>query len=132
MNGFIIRWALAFFLLTATYNPSEYNYVTWSRANYHTDLALVVLFGLILLSGYIIYLRATLQSIGLIGIVLVSAIVAAGVWVLIDQGLIVLGNADRVNWLTLFGLSFVLGIGLSWSHVRRIISGQIDVVDDDD
>jgi hypothetical protein len=34
-------------------------------------------------------------------------------------------------WLALFALSFVLGIGLSWSHVRRALSGQADMDDVD-
>jgi hypothetical protein len=132
MTGFFTRWALAFVLLAATYNPTEWNYASWVRENYRTETAVAVLAGLILLAGYIIYLRATIRSIGLIGMMLAGAIVAASVWVLIDQGIIVLNSAERMNWLTLVGMSFVLGIGLSWSHVRRVISGQVDVDDPDD
>lgn len=132
MNGFLIRWALAFALLAATYNPTDWNYVSWTIANYDVETAMTVLIGLLLAAGYIIYLRATLRSIGLIGMGLVSAIVAAGVWVLIDQGIIQLGNATVKVWLALVGLSFVLGIGLSWSFVRRAVSGQYDVDDADD
>jgi len=131
MNGFLIRWALAFFLLSATYNPTEWNYFTWTLNNYYIEPSIAVLVGLLLLTGYIIYLRATLRSIGMIGMGLVSAIVAASVWVLIDQGIVVLNNSDRFDWLALIGLSFVLGIGLSWSHVRRAISGQYSIDDDD-
>ena len=132
MNGFLIRWALAFALLAATYNPTDWNYVSWTIANYDVETAMTVLIGLLLAAGYIIYLRATLRSIGLIGMGLVSAIVAAGVWALIDQGIIQLGNATVKVWLALVGLSFVLGIGLSWSFVRRAVSGQYDVDDADD
>ena len=35
-------------------------------------------------------------------------------------------------WLGLLALSFVLGIGLSWSIVRRAVSGQADVDDVED
>jgi len=132
MNGFIIRWVFAFLLVVATYNPTEWNYVSWTMDNWRNEMALTVFIGLLLMTGYIVYLRATLNSIGLIGMVLVSALVAALVWVLIDQGLIQLNNTERVNWLSLIGLSFVLGIGMSWSHVRRAIAGQYDVEDGDD
>ncbi len=132
MNGFLIRWLLAFALLTATYNPTQWNYVTWAGQNYMIDTAVAVLLGLLLLTGYIIYLRATLRSIGLFGMGLVSAIVAAAVWVLIDQGFMTLDSPDVKIWISLLGLSFVLGIGLSWSHVRRFLAGQFDVDDGDD
>jgi hypothetical protein len=132
MNGFLIRWAMAFVLLAATYNPTDWNYVSWTMVNFNGETAMMVLMGLLLMAGYIIYLRATLRSIGMIGMGLVSAIVAAGVWVLIDQDIIQLGNATVKVWFVLVGLSFVLGIGLSWSFVRRAMSGQYDVDDADD
>ncbi len=129
MTGFLARWILAFALLSATYNPTPWNYISWVRQNYLVDTSVSVLAGLLLLAGYIIYLRATLHSIGLIGMGLVAAIVAAAVWVLIDQGIVTLDSPDIKVWIALIGLSFVLGIGLSWSHVRRWMSGQF-VVDD--
>lgn len=132
MNGFLIRWALAFILLGASYNPTQWNYLIWVKDNYRLEPALAVLFGLLLLAGYIVYLRATLKSIGLIGIGLVTAILASAVWVLVDQGLLTFGRAGAKTWIGLLGLSFLLGIGMSWSHVRRVISGQLDVEDDDE
>lgn len=129
MTGFLIRWGLAFLLLAISYNPTKWNYSTWVLENYSLNPAIALLVGLLLLAGYIIYLRATLRSIGLIGIGLVAAIVAAGVWVLIDEGLLTLASQSLKIWIVLIGLSFVLGIGLSWSHVRRAISGQSDMDD---
>jgi heme/copper-type cytochrome/quinol oxidase subunit 3 len=129
MTGFLIRWVLAFALLTATFNPTSYSYLSWALENYRLEPAISLLIGLLLVAGYIIYLRATLRSIGLIGMGLVSAIVAAGVWVLIDLGLLTDASQDLKIWIALIGLSFVLGIGLSWSHVRRAISGQSDMDD---
>ena len=73
----LTRWLVAFVLLTLTFDPTEWNYVTWARANFNTQMPLTVLFGLILLVGYIIYLRATLRSIGGIGMALVLAITGA-------------------------------------------------------
>ncbi len=132
MTGFMSRWVLAFGLLTATYNPTPWNYVIWVGDNYRTETAMAVLGGLLLLTGYIIYMRATLRSIGLFGMALVAAIVAAGVWVLTDQGYVSLDSPDIKTWISLGGLSFLLGIGLSWSHVRRALAGQFDVDDSDD
>ena len=86
--GFVIRWLFAFVLLAATYNPTGWNYVRWSMVNYDTNLSLTVLFGLVLLVGYIIYLRATLRSIGLFGMILILAVVGTVLWVLFDQGVV--------------------------------------------
>ncbi|SMC97225.1 hypothetical protein SAMN06295998_11480 [Primorskyibacter flagellatus] len=130
--GFVIRWVAAFALLAATFNPTPWNYVRWARAEYSAQLPLVVLLGLILLVGYIIYLRATLRSIGGLGMTLVLALVAALLWVLYDYGILDLSNRDFTVWLGLLALSVVLGIGLSWSLVRRKLSGQADVDDVED
>jgi len=87
--------------------------------------------GLLLLIGYIIYLRATLRSIGGFGMLLVLALVGALLWVLYDFGVLSLDNTGLNVWLGLLALSLVLGVGLSWSHVRRALSGQADMDDVD-
>ena len=128
----LIRWAIAFVLLALTFNPTELNYVRWSVANLDTQLPLVVLFGLILAVGYIIYLRATFRSIGMFGMLLVLAVVGSLVWVLVDWGILTLDNPGLNVWIGIFALSLVLGVGLGWSHVRRAITGQHDIDDVDD
>lgn len=95
-------------------------------------MSVAVLMGLILTIGYIIYLRATLRSIGAFGMFLVLSVVAALLWVLYDFGLLDLTNPTVNDWLGIFALSVILGIGLSWSHVRRALSGQADMDDVDD
>ena len=62
----------------------------------------------------------------------VLAVVGALLWVLYDFGLLSLENYDVNVWLGILALSIVLGVGLSWSHVRRVLSGQSDMVDVDD
>jgi len=130
--GFIIRWIFAFVLLAATYNPTEWNYVRWSMVNYETRLSLTALFGLILLVGYIIYLRATLRSIGVFGMILILAVVGTVLWVLFDQGVVSFANPTINTWIGIVALSVVLAIGLSWSIVRRRLTGQTDVDDIDE
>lgn len=90
---------------------------------------MVVLLGLLLLVAYIIFLRATLRSIGTFGMALILAILAALLWVLYDWGWLTLDNASFNIWLGDIALSLVLGVGLSWSHIRRTISGQSDMDD---
>jgi Na+/alanine symporter len=72
--GFLIRWLFAFVLLAATYNPTQWNFVRRAMANYTDMLSVTVLVGLVLFVGYIIYLRATLRSIGVFGMILVMAV----------------------------------------------------------
>ena len=126
-----LRWLFAFLLVAATYNPTEWNYVRWAMDNYETRLSLVVFLGLVLTIGYIIYFRATLRSIGPSGMALILSLVVTLLWVLYDFGLFTLDNQTLNTWLGILALSVVLGIGLSWSIVRRALSGQADVDDVD-
>ena len=80
----------------------------------------------------VFYLRATLRSIGIFGMVLVLAVVGTLLWVLFDQGMINLDNPTVNTWIAIVALSVVLAIGLSWSIVRRKLSGQADIDDADE
>lgn len=128
--GLLLRWFFAFGLITATYNPTEFNFVRWASTS--EQLSITVLAGLFLLVGYIIYLRATLRSIGALGMILILALVVALLWVLYDFGLLDLQNRTLTVWIGIIALSAVLGIGLSWSIIRRRLSGQADVDDIDE
>jgi hypothetical protein len=130
--GFLLRWLVAFVLLAATYNPTEWNYVRWAFGPGEAALSLVVLLGLLLAICYIIYLRATLRSIGGFGMLLILALVGAILWVLYDFGLLSLDDPGLNTWLGIFALSVVLGVGLGWSIIRRRLSGQADVDDVDE
>jgi len=128
--GFLLRWLAAFLLVAATFNPTRWNYIHWASGNAASHLPLVVFAGLLLFVAYVIYIRATLRSIGGFGILLVTAVVAALLWVLWDWGWLDLTNPDLNLWIGVFAVSLVLGIGLSWSIVRRALSGQIDDTDE--
>ena len=130
--SFLTRWLIAFFLVAATWNPTAWNFTRWVIERGKEELPITVLAGLILLVGWIIYLRATLRSIGPIGMALVAAVFAALIWVLVDYGIIRTDDPGLNAWLGILVASLVLGIGLSWSLVRRRISGQADVDDIDD
>ena len=131
MVGFAIRWVFAFLLLAGTYNPTNWNFYRWATSRWETQLPLTIFFALVLIVGYIIYLRATLRSIGLFGMLLVLAVVGTALWVMYDFGWISLSDTTLNTWLAIIALSLVLAIGLSWSIVRRKLSGQADVDDVD-
>ena len=130
--SFLLRWLFAFVLVAVTYNPTDYNFVRWAMTDGQNQLSITVLAGLVLLVGYIIYLRATLRSIGAFGMMLILALIGALLWVAYDFGLLDLQNRALTMWVGIFALSLVLGIGLSWSIVRRKLSGQADVDDVDE
>lgn len=129
--GILLRLAGAFALLSATFNPTRFNYIRWAEANYTAQLPLTVLLGLLLAVGYMVYIVATLRSIGAFGIVLIAAIFGATIWVLIDWGVLTLANPSLNLWLGIVALSLILGVGLSWSILRQRLSGQatVDEVD---
>lgn len=129
--GILSRWLGAFVLLAATFNPTPWNYVTWVQANWASQTPLAVFLGLLLGVGFLVYVVATLRSIGAFGVLLIAAIFGAGLWVLIDWGVLSLDNAALNIWLGLLALSVILGFGLSWSILRQRLSGQatVDEVD---
>ena len=130
MGGFVLRWL--FLLLAATCNPTDWNFTRWVMASGGDMMSVAVLGSLLLIVGYIIYLRATMRSIGPIGMLLVLGLVGALLWVAFDLGWMNFENPTANTWIALVAGSFVLGIGLSWSHVRRRLSGQADMDDVDD
>jgi hypothetical protein len=125
--GFFIRWIVAFILLVVTYNPSFWSYSTWVGPNFTANMPVAVLLGLILVAGYVIFLRATLSSIGIFGMVLILAIVGALLWVLFNFGVLQFGNPTFNSWVVIIALSIMLAVGMYWSVIWRRMSGQVDV-----
>jgi hypothetical protein len=125
--GIILRWLGAFVLLAATFNPTQYNFTRWAQVNWQSQMPLTALLGLILAVGYIIYVGATFRSLGAFGMLIIAAVFAAVIWVLIDWGVLALGNTNLTVWLGILALSLILGIGLSWSILRQRLSGQASV-----
>ena len=71
---------------------------------------------------------------GAFGVVLIAAILGAGLWVLTSRGVVSLDNPGLNTRLGLVALSMILGIGLSWSMLRQRMSGQssVDAIDNRD
>ncbi len=130
-KAFLIRWAAALVLVMVTFNPTRYSYFEWVRGGMQNQLALKVFVGLVLAVAFVVYFRATFRSIGALGIALVLAIVGALFWVLWEAGIISFDDPTLLTWLGLIVLSVVMGVGLSWSIIRRRLSGQLDVDDVD-
>lgn len=126
-QGIGTRFIFALVMVFITYNPSGFSYVHWAASAGFSPL--VLLAGVALLIGWIIYVRATLRSIGTMGLILATVFFGAFVWLLIDWGLISLAETTAVTWIILIILAAVLAVGMSWSHIRRRMSGQMDTDD---
>ncbi len=122
--SFLLRLLFAALLVFLTYNPSGYSWVGWIT----NDVPLVykVAGGIVLLIGWVMFLRATWNSLGPIGTGLAAAFFGVIIWLLIQWKLVSLDSATVFQWVILVILTGVLAVGMSWSHVRRRISGQYD------
>jgi hypothetical protein len=88
---------------------------------------LMAITGVCLLIGWVIFLRATLRSLGPLGVILTSALFGAILWLVVDKGWIAPDSFTAISYIVLVLLSTILATGMSWSHIRRRMTGQFDV-----
>jgi hypothetical protein len=126
-TGFFLRLLAAAILVFATYNPSGKSYYHWLSENISSPTPLLALAGVLLLIGWTIYLRATSRSLGAFGLFLAAAFFGVLVWMVIDWGWVDADSIDKLTWIFQVILVGVLAIGITWSHIRRRMTGQVDV-----
>ncbi|MCG6867252.1 MAG: DUF6524 family protein [Gammaproteobacteria bacterium] len=126
-SGFVVRLIFALFLVFATYNPSGYSYFHWVERTLPSFDPLMAITGVCLLIGWVIFLRATLRSLGPLGVILTSALFGAILWLVVDKGWIAPDSFTAISYIVLVLLSTILATGMSWSHIRRRMTGQFDV-----
>jgi hypothetical protein len=131
-GSFFARWLFAAILVFGTYNPGDYSYVKWLLSDTMEFGPVPAIIGLVLVIAWIIYLRATFLSMGWLGVCLGAALFGCIVWLFVDLGWLSLGSTSLMGYLALLLLSLILATGMSWSHIRRRLTGQIDVDDVED
>jgi len=133
VGEFAVRLAAALAMVLATWNPAGYSYVDWLESAWSGDSigAVHAFVGVVLLIGWVILLRATFNSLGLLGLVLGGLLLGSAVWLLFDLGVLRGQSASFISWIVLVCLAVLLAIGLSWSYVWKRITGQVDVEDFD-
>tara|TARA_R110001606_G_scaffold363430_3_gene517574 strand:- start:30027 stop:30458 length:432 start_codon:yes stop_codon:yes gene_type:complete len=133
VQSFLLRLIFALVLVYASYNPSGYSFFHWAKdALFGEALAISPPFAMsavILIIGWTIYLRATLLALGGLGLSLAFAFFAIIVWWFIDLKLLSFDSISVMTYIALFILAAILATGMSWSHLRRRMSGQSDVDD---
>ena len=130
--SFLLRALFALALVFGTYNPTQFSYVSWvfsGDAGFEPVTAIV---GILLLIAWIVFLRATFLSLGWLGIILGAALFACLLWLFIDLGWLSLDATGAITWMALVLIAMILAVGMSWSHIRRRLTGQYDVDDVED
>ena len=130
--GVGLRFLFALILVFATYNPEGYSYFHWGIMQIQSMTAGKAFVGVVLIIGWVIFIRATINSLGLIGLSLAIAFFATLLWIIVDWGWVPLDSIKLLSYIVLIMASAILATGMSWSFVRRKMSGQYDIADADD
>ena len=131
-RGIALRTLAALVLVFATYNPEGVSFYHWviapllGHATSTGPASLKFLCGLALLSGWVVFLSATRRSIGITGAVLVLSIAGGLVWLMVDVGVVSAHSARGMTYVVLLCTALLLAVGMSWSHLSRTLSGQVD------
>jgi hypothetical protein len=136
-RGIGLRFLFAFLLVAFTWNPTRFNYVEWMLAQFdpveRSNLwPLVAFAGVVLLMGWIFFLRTTATSLGVLGIVLSTGLAAIVLWILFRYDIVSTESTTLISWIVLILFSGILAAGMSWAHLRARWSGQatVDEVDE--
>ena len=130
MSGIGMRFLFAFLLICFTWNPTPYNYIEWALARWDEKslLPLVAFVGVVLLIGWVFFVRSTMRSLGPWGIFLAMGLAATVLWILLRYDP---GHMVPLKWVGIVLIAGILTAGMSWSHLRRSWAGQADVDDVD-
>lgn len=132
--SFLWRFLAALALVLISFNPGGHSAYHWIMTAIGTSsfgpvhaVALILL-----LIGWVIFWVATWRALDTFGVVLAFVALGTIVWLLMDFGLISAGSVSAITWISLVCLAAVMAIGLSWAHIWRRITGQLNVEDTDD
>jgi hypothetical protein len=126
-NEFLARLVFSVALVLLTFNPTGHSYYHWLVEGFPSVQPLEAVAGIALIGAWIFFVRSTLAAMGALGVVLLLALFSAIVWWVVSLGWLDVGNRSAMAWVVLLILGLVLGIGMSWSHIRREFSGQASV-----
>lgn len=131
--GFFLRLLCALVLVLATYNPTGFSVYHWIRDSIAEGTLGPEHFlaGIVLLIGWSILWIATWQALNTFGVVLAALALGALVWVLVDQGILMADSTSMITWISLVCLAVLLAIGLSWAHIWRRMTGQVELAENE-
>jgi Family of unknown function (DUF6524) len=126
-SGVLIRIALALALVFLTFNPTGFSFYHWMTQPPPGIDAVKAFAGVVLFIGWFACIRTAYVALGLIGAVLLVALLGTFVWLLIDYKVIQATDPVAMQWIGLTIAGIVLGVGLSWSLIRARATGQLEV-----
>ena len=124
--GFALRFLFALMLVFLTYNPSPFSFSHWLLNSFPSITPQLALSGILLAIGWVIYIRATLLSLGKLGLAMATILFACIIWLFVDIGWLSVTSTSIFTWLVILIISLILAFGMSWSHIRRRMTGQVD------
>jgi glucan phosphoethanolaminetransferase (alkaline phosphatase superfamily) len=125
-SGLFSRWIGALFIVLATYNPSGVSYYHWLVNLDDPRWSLKALVGLIMVILNMFFLLVSLRALRRSGLLAAAIFCVVLVWALVDNGY--LQALSFWSWITvtLTLIGSILGVGVSWGHIRGRLSGQAD------
>lgn len=125
LGGMLVRILFAVILVLVTWNPAGVSYVQWALIDTSTFDATKALVGVLLLAAWILAVRATWVSLGILGVALAAVVIGVFVWWLMSIGLV---STDQrtLLWIAIIAIGVVLGVGMGWSLVRQKTTGVVE------
>jgi hypothetical protein len=129
MLGILVRFLAALALVFATWNPTGWSFYHWLMGTLSNVTALLVFAGVVLVIGWFLFLHATLESLGLLGIILTLAFFGSLTWLVFDLDW--LSTSQGVlSYVVLVVIAAILAVGMSWAHIWRRLSGRVEMEED--
>jgi hypothetical protein len=122
--SFVIRALAVHALVFGTYNPSGYSYFHWLATWEPHYLALKVLVGFSLIALFWIAIAATRFVLGVVGAILLLAIVSSFGAMIWQFGLLPI-TFWNAQFLLLLAVAAYLSVGVSSAHFKYRLTGQV-------
>ena len=119
-NWLLILLALIF----GTYNPSGVSFVHWLVADISHALPLKFFLGITLMILWVLLIRLAFNILGKLGLVLALVFMLALVIMLVNWGLMPLGNLQIWVYLLETMFAAILAAALSWPTLRQRLQGS--------
>ena len=125
--AFIRRFLAAFAFVALTWNPTRFCYFDWAFYSSTGTLQMKAFIGAVLVAIFAIYYQATKHSLGTPGVGIILILFGTAIWQFVDWNWLDPMGSVVMPWILLIILAAIMALGLSWSHIHRVLSGQIDV-----
>ena len=121
------RVLACFALVFATSNPSGHDYLSWIHGD--ATLAAKALVGAGLSILYILFARIAWLSLGPVGLAATITILLSGIFALSELDAVNLASGTTRDYLGLMLMSLLLATGMTWSLIKRRVTGQSNYLD---